>query len=53
MLAVLSLREEYRLRVQRKISVPTKQDIREDWRKLHNEELCYFYSSLIIIQAVK
>jgi hypothetical protein len=26
---------------------------REDWRKMHNEELCYFYSSLIIIQVVQ
>jgi hypothetical protein len=29
MLAVLSLGEEYRLRMKRKMSVPTKQEVRE------------------------
>jgi hypothetical protein len=49
------LREEYRLRmlkywVQRKMSVPKKQEVRGDWRKPHNEELYDFYSSLLLFR---
>jgi hypothetical protein len=45
----LSLREEYRLRVIenrvfRRIFGPKRDEVTGEWRKLHNEELCDFYS---------
>jgi hypothetical protein len=32
-------------RVLRRIFVPRRDEVRGDWRKLHNEELLNFYSS--------
>jgi hypothetical protein len=45
------LREEHRLRVfenrvLRRISGPKRDEVRGEWRKLHNEELYNLYSSL-------
>jgi hypothetical protein len=44
------LREDCRLsvfenRVLRKIFVPKKDDVKREWRKLHNDELIDLYSS--------
>jgi hypothetical protein len=49
----LKLREEHRLRVfeskiQRRIFGPKRNDVRGDWRKLHNEEINDLYSSPIL-----
>jgi hypothetical protein len=54
----LTLREEHRLRVfensfLRKIFGPKRDDVTEEWRKLHNEELHNLYSSPDIIRQVK
>jgi hypothetical protein len=54
----LTLREEHRLRVfenrvLRRIFVPKRDEVTEEWRKLHNEELHNLYSSLDIIRQVK
>jgi hypothetical protein len=53
----LTLREEHRLRVCEKrvlrIFGPKRDEVRGGWRKLHNEELHYFYSSPSIIRAIK
>jgi hypothetical protein len=48
----LTIREEYRLRVLRKISGLKRDVVAGGWRKLHNEELHNFYSSPDII-AIK
>ncbi|PNF23781.1 hypothetical protein B7P43_G16802, partial [Cryptotermes secundus] len=50
----LTLREEYRLRVfenrmLRRLFGPTRDEVTEGWRKLHNEELHNLCSSLSII----
>jgi hypothetical protein len=52
------LREECRLRmfengVLMRIFGPKRDKVKEEWRKLHNEELNDFYSSPNIIQAIK
>jgi hypothetical protein len=52
------LREEHRLRVfenrvLRKIFGPRRDEVRGEWRKLHNEELHNLYSSPNIIRQVK
>jgi hypothetical protein len=39
--------------VLRKMSVPNRAEIREDWRKLQNEELHDLYCSPTIIQVIK
>jgi hypothetical protein len=54
----LMLREEYRLRVfenkvLRRIFGPKRDEVTEEWRKLHNEELHNLYSSPDIIRQVR
>jgi len=54
----LTLREEHRLRafenrVLGKISVPKTDNITEDWRRQHNEELHELYSSSSVIRVIK
>jgi hypothetical protein len=54
----LTLREEHRLRVfenrvLRRIFGPKRVEVKEEWRKLHNEELCDLYSSPSIIRIIK
>jgi hypothetical protein len=53
----LTLREEHRLRVfenrvLRKIFGPKRSEIKTDWRKLHNDELCNMYASPDIIRMM-
>jgi hypothetical protein len=40
-------------RVLRKIFGPKRDEVRREWRKLHNEELRDLYSSLSIIRIIK
>jgi hypothetical protein len=40
-------------RVLRKIFGPKRDEVSGEWRKLHNEELCDFYSSPSIIRIIK
>jgi len=52
------LREKRRLRVFenrvfRRISGPTRDEVTEEWRKVHNEELNYLYSSPNIVRVIK
>jgi len=52
----LTLREECRLRVfenrvVRNIFGPMRDEVTDEWRKLHNEELNDLYSSLNIVQV--
>jgi hypothetical protein len=54
----LTLREEHRLRVfenrvLRRIFGPKRDEVTEDWRKVHNEELHNLYSSPSIIRMIK
>ena len=54
----LTLRDERRLRVfenrvLRRVFVPTKDEVTEEWRKLHNEELSDLYSLPYILRVVK
>jgi hypothetical protein len=54
----LTLREQHRLRVfenrmLRRIFRPRRDEVKGDWRKLHNEELIYLYSSPNIIRMMK
>jgi hypothetical protein len=49
----LTLREEQRLRVLRRISGPKRDEVTGDWRKFHNEELHNLYSSPSIIRMNK
>jgi hypothetical protein len=54
----LTLREELRLRVfestvQRRIFGPKRNEVRGEWRKLHNEELNDLYSSPNIVRVMK
>jgi hypothetical protein len=54
----LTLREEHRLRasenrVLRRIFGPKRDGVREEWRRLHNEELNDLYSSPNIIRVIK
>jgi len=54
----LALRQEHRLgvfknRVLRRIFGPKRDEVREEWRKLHNEELNVLYSSPNIVQVIK
>jgi len=54
----LALREEHRLRlfvngVSRRIFVPKSNEIIEEWRKLHNEELNDLYTSPKVSRLLK
>jgi hypothetical protein len=49
----LTLKEEHRLRVLRKIFEPKRDEVSGGWRKLHNEELHNLYSSPSIIRMIK
>jgi hypothetical protein len=54
----LTLREEHRLRVfenriLRRIFGPKRDEVTEEWRKLHSEELHNLYSSPDIIRQVR
>jgi hypothetical protein len=54
----LTLREEHRLRVfenrvLRRIFGPKRDEVTEEWRKLHNKELRDLYSSPNIIRIIK
>jgi hypothetical protein len=54
----LALRENHRLRVfqnrvLRRIFGLKRDEVMGEWRKLHNEELCDFYSSPSIIRIIK
>jgi hypothetical protein len=54
----LTLREEHRLgvfenRVLRRIFGPKRDEVTEEWRKLHNEKLHDLYSSPSIIRIIK
>jgi hypothetical protein len=40
-------------RVLRKIFGPQRDEVTEEWRRQHNEELCDLYSSSNIIRVVK
>jgi hypothetical protein len=47
------LREERRLRVLRRVFGPKRDEVRGDWRKLHNEELSDLYYLPNIVRVVK
>jgi hypothetical protein len=49
----LTLREEHRLRVLRRIFGPKRDEVMREWRKMHNEELRDLYSSPSIIRIIK
>ena len=49
----LTLREERKLRVLRRIFGPKWDEVRRVWRKLHNEELNGLYSSPNIVRVIK
>jgi len=54
----LTLREGRRLRVfennvLRRIFGPRREEFKEDWKRLHNEELNELYSSLNIVRVIK
>jgi hypothetical protein len=54
----LTLRKERRLRVfdnraLRIIFEPKRDDVRQEWRKPHNEELHYLYSSPTVVRVIK
>jgi len=54
----LTLREERRLRllenrVLRRIFGPKRDDVSEEWRRLHNEELNDLYSSTNLVRVIK
>jgi hypothetical protein len=54
----LTPREEHRLRVfenrvLRRIFGPKRDEVTEEWRRLHNEELNDMYSSPNIIRVIK
>jgi hypothetical protein len=43
----------YENRVLRRMFVPKRDEVTEDWRKLHNEELNDLYSSPNIVRVIK
>jgi len=49
----LTLKEEHRLRVMRRIFGPKRDEVTGEWRKLHNEKLNNLYSSPNIVQVIK
>jgi hypothetical protein len=42
----------FEIRVTRKISGPNRDEVTEDWRRLHNEELYYMHFSPNIIRVI-
>jgi hypothetical protein len=52
-LGLLTLREEHRLRVLRRIFRLKRHEVTGGWRKLHNEELLKLCSSPSIIRMIK
>ena len=40
-------------RVMRRISEPKRDEVTVEWRKLHNDELNYLYSSTNIVRVIK
>jgi hypothetical protein len=50
---LLTLREERRLRVLRRIFGLRRDEVTGEWRKLHNEELNDLYCSSNIIRVTK
>jgi len=50
---LLTLREERRLRVLRRVFGPKRAEVTGEWRKLHNEELNDLYSLPNIVRVVK
>ena len=49
----LLLGEECRLRVLRRIFRPKRDEVTGEWRKLHNEELNFLYSTPNIVRVIK
>jgi hypothetical protein len=49
----LTITEEYRLRVLRRIFGPMREEVTGEWRKLHNEEHHILYFSSNIIKMIK
>ena len=49
----LTLREERRLRVVRRVFGPKRDEATGEWRKMHNEELNDLYSLPNIVRVVK
>jgi len=54
----LTVKEVHRLRVSenrvpRNMFGPKRDEVRGEWRRLHNEELCDLFSTPNIIQAIK
>jgi hypothetical protein len=49
----LTLREEYGLKVLRRIFGPKREEVAGGWRRLHNEELHNLQTSLNFISAIK
>jgi hypothetical protein len=43
----------YENRKLKRIFGPKREEVVGDWRRLHNEELCNFYTSSDIIQVIK
>jgi hypothetical protein len=39
-------------RVLRRIFVPKREEVAGDWRRLHDEELHYFYSLISIVNVI-
>jgi hypothetical protein len=49
----LTLREEHRLRMSRRIFGLKRDDVMGSWRELHNEALCHLQSSPSIFRMIK